>query len=54
MSCGAPRTSRSDIDWTVPVPGGTINARLIHSIDDMVQIKNPPQGYFQLQRKPET
>jgi acyl-homoserine lactone acylase PvdQ len=36
-------------DWSVPVPGGTDATRWlgIHDIDDLVQIKNPPQGYFQ-------
>lgn len=44
-----PIRPEGDIDWTVPVPGGTDATRWlgIHSIDDMVQIKNPPQGYFQ-------
>ena len=36
-------------DWSVPVPGGTSATRWlgIHDIKDLVQIKNPPQGYFQ-------
>jgi acyl-homoserine-lactone acylase len=44
-----PIRPEGDIDWTVPVPGGTDATRWlgIHSIDDLVQIKNPPQGYFQ-------
>ena len=44
-----PIRPEGDIDWTVPVPGGTDATRWlgIHSIDDLVQIKNPSQGYFQ-------
>ena len=36
-------------DWSVPVPGGTEATRWlgIHDIRDLVQVKNPPQGYFQ-------
>ena len=36
-------------DWSVPVPGGTDASRWlgIHDIKDLVQIANPPQGYFQ-------
>jgi acyl-homoserine lactone acylase PvdQ len=36
-------------DWSVPVPGGTEATRWkgIHDIKDLVQIKNPPQGYFE-------
>jgi acyl-homoserine-lactone acylase len=48
------RTGRTPIrpegyDWSVPVPGGTEATRWlgIHDIRDLVQIKNPPQGYFQ-------
>ncbi|MBI2425058.1 MAG: penicillin acylase family protein [Candidatus Hydrogenedentes bacterium] len=36
-------------DWNAPVPGN-ISASAwtgIHSLDDLVQIKNPPQGYMQ-------
>ena len=44
-----PIRPEGDIDWSVPVPGGTDATRWlgIHSIDDLVQVKNPPQGYFQ-------
>lgn len=44
-----PIRPEGDINWKVPVPGGTEATRWlgIHSIDDMVQVKNPPQGYFQ-------
>jgi acyl-homoserine lactone acylase PvdQ len=44
-----PIRPEGDIDWTVPVPGGTDATRWlgIHGIEDLVQIKNPPQGYFQ-------
>ena len=44
-----PIRPEGNIDWSVPVPGGTDATRWlgIHSIDDMVQVKNPPQGYFQ-------
>jgi acyl-homoserine lactone acylase PvdQ len=48
------RTGRTPIrpegyDWSVPVPGGTDATRWlgIHDIRDLVQMKNPPQGYFQ-------
>ncbi len=49
------RTGRTPIrpegnyDWSVPVPGGTDATRWlgIHDIRDLVQVKNPPQGYFQ-------
>ena len=36
-------------DWSQPVPGNTSATAWtgIHSIDDLVQIKNPPQGYMQ-------
>jgi len=36
-------------DWTRPVPGTTSATawKGIHSIDDLVQIFNPPQGYMQ-------
>jgi acyl-homoserine-lactone acylase len=36
-------------NWSAPVPGGTDATRWlgIHDIKDLVQIKNPPQGYFQ-------
>lgn len=36
-------------NWSVPVPGGTDASRWkgIHSIGDLVQMKNPPQNYFQ-------
>ncbi|NLN93713.1 MAG: penicillin acylase family protein [Candidatus Hydrogenedens sp.] len=44
-----PIRPEGDIDWTVPVPGGSEATRWlgIHDIQDLVQIKNPPQGYFQ-------
>lgn len=44
-----PIRPEGDINWSVPVPGGTDATRWlgIHSIDDLVQVKNPPQGYFQ-------
>lgn len=49
------RTGRTPIrpeggyDWSVPVPGGSDATRWlgIHHINDLVQVKNPPQGYFQ-------
>lgn len=49
------RTGRTPIrpegnyDWSVPVPGGSDATRWlgIHDIADLVQVKNPPQGYFQ-------
>jgi acyl-homoserine lactone acylase PvdQ len=36
-------------NWSVPVPGDTDKTRWlgIHDIGDLVQIKNPPQGYYQ-------
>ena len=36
-------------NWSAPVPGDTDAAKWlgIHDIKDLVQIKNPPQGYFQ-------
>jgi len=36
-------------NWSAPVPGGTDATRWlgIHDIRDLVQVKNPPQGYFQ-------
>ncbi|MBW7866550.1 MAG: penicillin acylase family protein [Candidatus Hydrogenedentes bacterium] len=36
-------------DWSVPVPGGTDATRWLgfHPVGDLVQVKNPPQGYFQ-------
>lgn len=36
-------------NWSVPVPGDTDQTRWLgfHEIGDLVQIKNPPQGYFQ-------
>ncbi|MBX7254857.1 MAG: penicillin acylase family protein [Candidatus Hydrogenedentes bacterium] len=35
-------------NWSVPVPGGTEATRWkgIHKIDELVQMENPPQGYF--------
>lgn len=38
-----------EYDWSVPVPGGADATRWlgIHDIQDLVQVKNPPQGYFQ-------
>ena len=44
-----PIRPEGDIDWSVPVPGGTDATRWlgIHNIQDLVQVKNPPQGYFQ-------
>ena len=52
---GYVRTGRTPIrpegnyDWSVPVPGGSDATRWlgIHDIADLVQVKNPPQGYFQ-------
>ena len=48
------RTGRTPIrpdgyDWSVPVPGDTSDTQWlgIHDIADLVQVKNPPQGYFQ-------
>ena len=48
------RTGRTPIrpdgyNWSVPVPGHTSATQWlgIHGIEDLVQIKNPPQGYFQ-------
>lgn len=48
------RTGRTPIrpegyNWSAPVPGGTDKTRWkgIHDIADLVQVKNPPQGYFQ-------
>jgi len=48
------RTGRTPIrpegyNWNAPVPGGTEETRWkgIHDIADLVQVKNPPQGYFQ-------
>ena len=48
------RTGRTPIrpdgyDWSAPVPGGIDASRWrgIHDIADLVQIKNPPQGYFE-------
>ncbi|HOZ49044.1 MAG TPA: penicillin acylase family protein [Candidatus Hydrogenedentes bacterium] len=36
-------------NWEVPVPGNTSATAWqgIHSIEDLVQLKNPPQGYLQ-------
>lgn len=36
-------------NWNAPVPGGTDATKWlgIHDIKDLVQCKNPPQGYFQ-------
>jgi len=44
-----PIRPEGNIDWSVPVPGGTDATRWlgIHDIRDLVQVKNPPQGYFQ-------
>lgn len=44
-----PIRPEGDINWSVPVPGGTDATRWlgIHNIADLVQVKNPPQGYFQ-------
>jgi len=44
-----PIRPEGDIDWSVPVPGGADATRWlgIHDINDLVQVKNPPQGYFQ-------
>jgi len=44
-----PIRPEGDINWSVPVPGGSDATRWlgIHNIKDLVQIKNPPQGYFQ-------
>lgn len=38
-----------DLDWSVPVPGGSDATRWqgFHGIADSIQIKNPPQGYMQ-------
>ena len=35
-------------NWSVPVPGDTDRTRWLgfHDIGDLVQIKNPPQGYY--------
>jgi acyl-homoserine lactone acylase PvdQ len=48
------RTGRTPIrpegyDWKAPVPGNTSATtwKGIHPVEDLVQIKNPPQGYFQ-------
>jgi len=44
-----PIRPEGDYDWSVPVPGGTEATRWlgIHDIADLVQVRNPPQGYFQ-------
>ena len=44
-----PIRPKGDYNWSVPVPGGSNATRWqgIHDIADLVQIKNPPQGYFQ-------
>ncbi len=36
-------------NWNAPVPGGTSASRWLgfHDIKELVQIKDPPQGYFQ-------
>ena len=36
-------------DWSVPVPGGSDETQWLglHEIGDLVQVKNPPQGYYQ-------
>ena len=43
-----PIRPKGDYDWSAPVPGGSDATRWlgIHDIADLVQIKNPPQGYF--------
>jgi acyl-homoserine lactone acylase PvdQ len=48
------RTGRTPVrpegyNWNAPVPGNTSAAKWlgIHPIEDLVQVKNPPQGYFQ-------
>ena len=37
------------VKWTVPIPGGTDATRWLgfHELKDLVQIKDPAQGYFQ-------
>lgn len=44
-----PIRPEGDYNWSVPVPGGSDATRWqgIHDIADQIQIKNPPQGYFQ-------
>jgi acyl-homoserine lactone acylase PvdQ len=44
-----PIRPEGDINWSVPVPGVSDATRWqgFHEIGDLVQIKNPPQGYMQ-------
>ncbi|NIA12502.1 MAG: hypothetical protein GWP08_00380 [Nitrospiraceae bacterium] len=44
-----PIRPEGDYNWSAPVPGGIEATKWlgIHPIEDLVQIKNPPQGYFQ-------
>ena len=46
---GAVPKRPSGYNWNVPVPGGTKASRWLgfHDIKDLVQIKDPLQGYFQ-------
>jgi len=45
---GATPIRPAGYNWSAPVPGGTDATRWkgIHGIGDLVQIKDPPQGYF--------
>ncbi len=44
-----PIRPKGDYNWSAPLPGGSDATRWlgIHDIKDLVQTKNPPQGYFQ-------
>ncbi len=44
-----PIRPKGNYDWTAPVPGGIEETKWqgIHPIEDLIQIKNPAQGYFE-------
>jgi len=44
-----PIRPEGDYDWSSPLPGGIEETRWqgIHPIEDLIQLKNPAQGYFQ-------
>lgn len=44
-----PIRPEGDLNWSAPIPGGSDATRWqgFHDIADLVQIKNPAQGYFQ-------